>query len=78
MFAIAAPAVASECAITTHYAMAGNHYGDGIGGAGPRYGSRGVGVAELAGDRAVTGGGARRNGLEEVPDALLEGRALQV
>src|SRR5882762_8501040 len=66
------PPIATERTVRADYAMAGNNDRSGIGGARPRYGSRGGGPSKRACHLAVRACRAERYGLQRLPYAALE------
>ncbi len=74
-FAGLAPAIAVDDAGFADDAVAGNEPGDGIRAAGGTDGPGGAGLADSAGEPAVTGDATFRDAQERAPDFELEGSA---
>lgn len=75
-FALDAPAIAGQCLIGAHNPMAGHQQTERIACAGASHGS-GV-TAQICGQFAVAHGLAGWNGLQGLPDTLLESAAAQI
>src|SRR5439155_1029993 len=78
LFARQTPAIAGAVAVGAGDAMAGNDDGEVVGGAGAGDRPRGAGGADRARDLGVAAGLAGRDAPQLLPDALLEGGAVDV
>jgi hypothetical protein len=77
-FALEAPAIAAELAITAHHTMTGNRHSQLVHRAGLGHGAYGLGATDAIGDFAIAHRDARGDFAQGAPNPALESSALDI